>query len=226
MRLAALVSGGKDSVYAIYLAMQAGHDIRYIISFISKNPDSYMFHAINANLVQKQAELIGIKHLEIPTMGVKEEELMDIENVLKKILPEIDGVVTGAVASNYQKTRIDDICDRLGLKSIAPLWGGNNADMLREIVSSGFRIIIVAVAAPPLNQEWLGRVMNEECINELAFLNKKYGISAMGEGGEYESLVLDCPMFKKAMKVSGEKHWNDKIKHGVFIVKSVKVIEK
>ncbi|MBI5332000.1 MAG: diphthine--ammonia ligase [Candidatus Aenigmarchaeota archaeon] len=226
MRLAALVSGGKDSLYAMYLAMQTGHDVRYIISFISENPDSYMFHVPNAGLVKKQAELIGIKHFEISTKGVKEEELADIEKVLKKILPEIDGVVTGAVASNYQKIRIDAICKNLGLQSIAPLWGRNDADMLREIVNNGFEIMIVAVAAPPLDESWLGCVIDEERINELAFLNKKYGISAMGEGGEFETLVIDCPMFKKSLVVKGEKYWNDRIKHGVFVVRDLNVIEK
>src|SRR3989344_6186250 len=115
MRLAALISGGKDSLYSMYILRKQGHEIRYIIAFFSKNPESYMFHIPNVRLVEEQAKLMGIKCLKVSTKGEKEKELDDIERVLAS-LKDIDGIVTGATASNYQKSRIDDICKRLSIE--------------------------------------------------------------------------------------------------------------
>ncbi|MBI4894986.1 MAG: TIGR00289 family protein [Candidatus Aenigmarchaeota archaeon] len=227
MRLAALLSGGKDSMYSMYKCMQEGHEIRYIISFISENPDSYMFHTPNIDLVKEQAKLLGIKHIEIPTKGEKEKELDDIEAALKSIAIEIDGIVTGATASTYQKSRIDAICERLGIKSLAPLWQLPPEETLRNMINEKFEIFIVTVAAPPLDQEWVGRKVTHEVVDDLVKLNKNHGIHILFEGGEAESFVTDCPMFPKKIKiVESEKVWNNKLKHGILNIKKIKLIEK
>ena len=227
MRLAALLSGGKDSMYSMYKCMQEGHEIRYIISFVSENPDSYMFHVPNINLVKEQAKLLEIKHIEIPTKGIKEQELEDIEKALKSIALEIDGIVTGATASNYQKSRIDAICDRLGIKSLAPIWQAPPEETLRNMINDGFEIIIVTVAAPPLDQEWLGKHITHDVIDELVKLNKKHGIHILFEGGEAESFVTDCPMFSKKIKIiDSEKIWDNKLKHGILKINKIKIVDK
>src|SRR3989338_8638728 len=107
MRLASLISGGKDSLYAMYLAKNEGHEIKYLVSMESENPESYMFHIPNIHLVDAIAENIGIPLVKRKTRGIKEEELQDIRSVLKELKPHIDCITTRAVASNYQKTRID-----------------------------------------------------------------------------------------------------------------------
>src|SRR3989338_7366891 len=128
MNLAALISGGKDSLYAMHLAQKQGHEIKYIVSVHSENPESYMFHHPNHELVSKQAEIMKIPLIKCKTMGIKEHELEDLEKCLSKL--DIDGVVTGAVASNYQKQRIDKICDNLNIESIALLWQKNPEELL------------------------------------------------------------------------------------------------
>ena len=143
----------------------------------SENPESYMFHIPNIHLVDAIAENIGIPLVKRKTRGIKEEELQDIRSVLKELKPHIDGITTGAVASNYQKTRIDAICFDLGLASIAPFWGKDPEHVLRSMLRDGFEIMIVAVAAPPLNEEWLGRIVDEECADELVF----YDITASSD---------------------------------------------
>ncbi|HLC77277.1 MAG TPA: diphthine--ammonia ligase [archaeon] len=226
MRLAALISGGKDSIYSAYLASKE-HEIAYVISMVSENPESYMFHFPNIYLVKEQARLMGIELLEKKTKGVKEEELEDIYDVLESIKGEVDGLVTGALASTYQKMRIDGICKRLDMLSIAPLWHHDPADYLRKALQEGFEIIFVGVAAPPLDRKWLGRKLDEKAIEELVMLNLKHGIHIGGEGGEYESLVLDCPLFsKKIHVVHAETNWDEKSRSGTFDIKEIRLIDK
>lgn|SRR3989344_3404680 len=214
MRLAALVSGGKDSLYATYLTKRAGHTIETIIAVQSDNPESYMFHYPNTWIVEMQAQLMNIPFVQQRTPGEKEVELDDLTTVLQS-LKHIDGVVTGAVASTYQKERVDRICRALGLESIAPLWSSDPATTVRDMIENSFEIIIQAVAAPPLDEAWLGRRLDTACLVDLIELNKEHGIHITGEGGEYESLVLDCPLFsKKIIVTESEKHWDAKTRSG------------
>jgi diphthine-ammonia ligase len=226
MKLAALVSGGKDSLYAAYLASRT-HKIKYIISIVSENPESYMYHVPNATLVKKQAELMGIPLIQKNTKGVKEEELVDLVKALKKISGEIDGVVSGAVASVYQKSRVDKICESLKLKSIAPLWGKEPQKVVEEIIAANFEVIIAAVAAPPMDENWLGRKLNKNTLNELINLNKLYRISVNGEGGEYETFVTDCPLFKEKIVIEqSENHWDKKTNSGEFCINKISTQKK
>jgi ABC transporter with metal-binding/Fe-S-binding domain ATP-binding protein len=201
MKLAALLSGGKDSLYAAFLMNQQGYDIEYIINIISENPDSYMFHVPNAHLVRYQAKAMSIKLIEKKTRGEKEKELADLEDAIRKVRYRVSGIVSGAVASNYQKSRIDAVCKNFSLQSFVPLWKRDPEELLRSMLKDDFEIIITAVAAQGLGEEWLGRRIDEKCIEDLIKLNKKYKISINGEGGEYETLVLDCPMFNKKIEI-------------------------
>ncbi len=226
MKLAALLSGGKDSLYAMYLESRK-HEIKYIISIVSENPESYMFHVPNIHLVEEQANLMGIPLIKKETKGVKEEELKDLEEVLSTIADEVDGIITGAVESKYQKNRIDKICEKLKIKSLAPLWHKKPEALLKGMIKNKFEIIITAVAAPPLDEKWLGRKIDVECISELKRMNKDHGIHIIGEGGEYESLVLDCSMFKKRIDIiESEKTWDKKTRSGVLDIKKVNVVRK
>lgn len=222
MKVAALLSGGKDSLYALYLASKE-NKIKYIVTITSENPESYMFHVPNVHLVEEQAKLMEIEIIKKTTKGEKEKELEDLKSVLGTIDGKIDGIVTGAIESNYQKQRIDKICGELKLTSLAPLWHKDPENLLRDMIKNKFEIIITAVAAPPLDEKWLGRKIDENCVEELVQLNKKYGIHPSGEGGEYESLVLDCPLFKKKLEVSGSKKiWDEKTRSGHLVVTVIK----
>lgn len=218
MKLAALTSGGKDSLYAIYLAKKEGHNIMYLLSMIPKNPESYMFHHPNIELTEVQAKLMGIPLLFEETLGEKEKELADLERLISRVGGGVDGILTGAITSNYQKERIDRICEKFGLKSISPLWHIDSEKYWRDLLNSGFRIIITSVSAEGLDEIWLGRIIDEKAINELRELNKKFKIHLGFEGGEAETLVLDCPMFKKEIKVVGAtKNWDGQ--RGTYIIK-------
>lgn len=225
MRLAALVSGGKDSIYAIDLAIKEGHSVTCIIAIKSQNPESYMFHVPNIDLVRLQAEGMNIPYVEKESAGEKEKELADIESILES--RDIDGVLTGAVKSNYQKERIDKICNKLGLESVAPLWHTDEKNYLERLVAEGYDVRIVSVAAPPLDENWLGRKIDNNFISEISELNKKFGISLVGEGGEFDTFVADSPLFSSKVVIKdAEKIWDSGTKSGVLNIKKVVVERK
>ena len=207
MRLAGLLSGGKDSVYAARLTQLEGHTLSYLVSLRSKNPDSYMFHTVNIDLARLQAEAWNIEHREAVTEGEKEEELTDLKKALSEL--DIDGIITGAIASNYQRERIDKIADALGLKHLSPIWGRNREELLSEMMDSGMEIIFSAVAAHGLDKTWLGETLDQERVKRLKNLSEKFGVDMCGEGGEYESLVIDAPWFSKRIEIiDTEKTWD------------------
>ena len=154
MKVAALFSGGKDSVFAIYIAKQWGWDISHLVTIHPKKQDSWMFHSVNIHLTEKLAEAIDIPLIKKQTKGEKEEELKDLKEILKNL--NIDGVISGAIASEYQRTRIEKICHELDIKSFAPIWHKNQELILREQVNAGFKIIIVGVFAYGFDETWLG----------------------------------------------------------------------
>ncbi|HUV54083.1 MAG TPA: diphthine--ammonia ligase [Candidatus Krumholzibacteriaceae bacterium] len=204
MRLAALFSGGKDSAYAARLMELEGYDVQYLVSMRSKNPDSYMFHTVNIGLTELQAYAWGKEHVEAETRGVKEKELDDLKRCLKGL--DVEGVVTGAIASSYQRERVDRICRELGLEHVSPLWGRERVGLLNEMLSRGMVIVFSAVAAQGLDQKWLGAKLDRQAVNRLVQLMDRYGVDPCGEGGEYESLVLDAPWFRYRIEVKEAEH--------------------
>ena len=223
MRLAALTSGGKDSILALYRAQNMGYEIKVLATMIPKRPDSYMFHFPNIHLTDYISKAIEIPLVTAETSGIKEEELKDLKMLISSL--DVDGVVTGAILSKYQKERIDIICHKLGIKSITPLWKQNPLDIMKEVIDLEFKVIIVGVYAYGLGKNWLGKEINTNTLSRLVELHKKYQISLVGEGGEYESLVLDTPFFKKSIKVvqSEVKYENH---CGIFFIKKAKLIDK
>ena len=203
MNLGVLFSGGKDSTYAAFLAKKQGHEIACLISIFSENPDSYMFHTPNIKLVKHQAKLMNLPIIIEKSKGIKEEELHDLERAINRAKQKyhIKGIVTGAIASKYQLERVNKICKKLGLKSINQLWQKPELEYLNELINDKFKIIITSVSAYPLNDSLLGRVIDKSLIEELQILNQKYKIHIAGEGGEFETLVIDCPLFKEPLKV-------------------------
>jgi diphthine-ammonia ligase len=197
MRVAALFSGGKDSVFSIYIAQQYGWDVSHLVTLESENKYSWMFHSINIHLTELLAEALGIPLVKRTTKGEKEDELQDLQNLLHGL--PIDGVISGAIASEYQRTRIERVCDGLGIKSFTPLWHKKPELLLRDQWKAGFQSIIVGVFANGFDETWLGAPLTEETIQKLLDLQKRFGINVAGEGGEFETLVLDGPIFQKKL---------------------------
>lgn len=212
MKLAVLFSGGKDSTLAAYMAKQAGHEIACLISLQSENPDSFMFHTPLISSVEVQAKAMNIPIIIQKTKGKKEAELKDLEKAITQAVEQyqIAGVVTGAVESVYQSTRIQTVCNKLNIECFNPLWQKPQLELLNDLIKNKFNVIITGVAAYPLNQNWLGREIDKKFIQEMTELQKKYKINPAGEGGEFESFVLNAPgLFKKKLKIKSYKDMKD-----------------
>jgi ABC transporter with metal-binding/Fe-S-binding domain ATP-binding protein len=211
MRVASLFSGGKDSVYSVYTAKKQGHELVCLITLLSQNKESYMFHTPNIEKTKYQAESIGLPLLTHKTEGKKEEELKDLQDAIKKAIKEykIQGIVTGALHSVYQASRIQKICDDLKIKCINPLWHRQEIEYLNELLNENFKVMVIGVFAYPLNQKWLGRIIDKDFISEVKILNEKYKIHPAGEGGEFETFVLDCPLFKKPLEIKKYKDFKE-----------------
>jgi ABC transporter with metal-binding/Fe-S-binding domain ATP-binding protein len=199
MDVAALISGGKDSALALYRALEDGYKVKYLVTVIPEREDSWMFHYPNTELTNLFAESTGIPLAKTWTNLGKEEELRDLKRLLSNL--DVEGVISGAVSSEYQKNRIDKVCGELGLKSIAPLWCEEPIRLMNEIIGLGFDVIIVGVYAYGFNRKWLGRRIDEEALKDLIELSRRFQVSIVGEGGEYETFVLDAPYFKRRIQV-------------------------
>lgn len=223
MRAVALCSGGKDSSYALWLAMREGHEITNLVAMIPRRDDSFMFHSANIGLIDLFAECAGLPLVKAETSGEREEELEDLKRVLRGL--DVEGVISGAIASNYQRSRIEKICKELGLKSLTPLWGADQAKLLREMIYYKFDIIITSVSADGFDEGWLGRRIDERCLDDLMKLHRKHQINISGEGGEYETLVLDAPFFRGRIEVmEAQRIWRGT--SGYYEVKHAKLVGK
>ena len=218
MDVAVLFSGGKDSTMAVWAALEAKEDVKYLLSVKSRNDESYMFHVPNIHITDLLAQALEIPLMSVETDGIKEEELKDLKAAFQDLKDlGVEAVYTGALYSVYQKSRIEKLGDEVGLKIISPFWHVDELEYMRKIVSLGFKIIISGVAAWGLDESWLGREIDEECIGELVRLNEKYHVDIAFEGGEAETLAIDGPIFKKKIKIlEYKKEWH--LDSGVYII--------
>jgi ABC transporter with metal-binding/Fe-S-binding domain ATP-binding protein len=201
MRVAVLFSGGKDSCLALHKANQRGYDIRYLLNVNPNTPDSFMFHKPDLKLLESQAEELGIELLIRKSKGEKENELGDLEDLIKQIKDKIDGIVVGGIASSYQGKRIDNICKRLNLEFIAPLWDYDGDKLWKELIEEGFKVVITKIACDGLDKKWIGKVIDKKVLEDLKKLSIKYRFRIDFEGGEAESAVLFMPEFKNELKL-------------------------
>jgi diphthine-ammonia ligase len=205
MRVAALFSGGKDSNYALFCAQHYGWDVSHLVSVFSASPESYMYHVPAIELTRLAAESIGLPLIEVVAPPEPEAELLPLKDALKGL--GVDGIVSGALASEYQRRRIDQICQGIGIKSFAPIWHKGQRDYVWEMVGEGFEIMITGCYAEGLDESWLGRILDEKALVALDRLHDKYRISVAGEGGEYESFVRFGPHMSRRVHVEFDKEW-------------------
>jgi predicted ATP pyrophosphatase (TIGR00289 family) len=223
MRVAVLATGGKDSALALYRVLKMGYEVKCLACMVPMREDSWMFHYPNIRLVDLFADAVGIPLVKAETSGIKEREVGDLKRLIEGL--DVDAIVSGAIASTYQKSRIEKICEQLRLKCIAPLWHENPLDILKEIAALKFETIITGVYAYGFSKEWLRRKIDNPTIEALIELNRRYGISLVGEGGEYETLVLDAPFFKKRIEIiEAEKIWKNQ--SGYFLITKAKLENK
>ncbi len=197
--IACLFSGGKDSTLALHKMHEQGKKVELLLTMISENDFSYMFHKPNIALSSMQAEALQIKQVLYKTKGEKEKELEDIERSL--IENKVTELVTGAVASVYQKERIEKICKKLSIEAISPIWKIDPIEELSELAEN-YNVIVTQIAAAGFDESFLGARLDNRMIEKLKKINEEYRINLLFEGGEAESFVLDAPLFKKRIEIT------------------------
>jgi len=221
MRLIALISGGKDSICALNYALRE-HEVVKLVN-VQAVEDSFLYHVPCSRLTRLISEAVDIPLVSGVSFS-HEDELALLKTLLQGA--EADGVVAGTIASNYQMSRLKKLCVQLELKLYTPLWKKGSERLLRAMAAS-MDIIVVQVAADGMNQSWLGRKLDEGAVDDLSVLHRKHGVHIMGEGGEYETLVLDAPIFKRRIKVMNyDKKWFSEQWRGCLEIHEFKLEDK
>ena len=226
MKLGVLFSGGKDSTLALHKAAEK-EQVACLITVLSENPESYMFHTPNIHITALQAKALDLPIITKITEGKKEDELKDLERAIADAVDQqgIEGVVTGAVESVYQAERVQRICNNLDLWCFNPLWKRNQRLLLEELIEKEFSVIISGIFAYPLDETWLGKQFDTELIDRLVKLEKEFSISPSGEGGEIETTVLDAPLFEKKIEILASER-KAKGNSGVFKITKANLVTK
>lgn len=220
MNVVALLSGGKDSLYNMYLATKEGHNIVAIANLKPPNQqdelDSYMYQTVGHQAIDLIAEALNkplfraditgkTKNLDLEYKDESDNDEDEVEQLYcllrdmrEKHNVQFNAVSVGAIASSYQKSRVENICKRLNLNMLAYLWNENQDNLLNEMIVNNFDAILIKVACMGLTEKHIG--LSIKCMQDcLKKLNVDYGTNICGEGGEYETLVLDCPLYSKRL---------------------------
>jgi diphthine-ammonia ligase len=228
VKLAALYSGGKDSTFALFNAREMGHHIECLITLHPAADDSALFHYPNSWVTEYLADAMQIPLVEFQSCGnSKEGEVKILEKAIVDVKKkyEIDGVVHGGISSNYQKDAFEQVCLTHGIAPLAPLWSLDPERYYAELLKNNFHILIVGVSAMGLGKEWLGRELDRHTLARLISLSKKYSFNLTFEGGEAETLVIDCPLFLKKLRINESSTlWDGQ--RGIFEILDVDLVEK
>jgi ABC transporter with metal-binding/Fe-S-binding domain ATP-binding protein len=212
MKLASLFSGGKDSTYAIYVVQKQGHDIACLLSVFPNSDESHLLHHPNMAWTKLQSESMTIPQLLISSDSDNtDEELSKLEILLQKAKEQFDieGVVHGGIKSNFQKDKFETLCSKLNLIVVAPLWGIESQQYMNDLLDSKFEFIMTVISSDGLDDSWLGKLISKSDIDILKRLSQKFGFNLNFEGGEAETFVINCPLFKNSIKINKfEKIWD------------------
>lgn len=200
MKVAALFSGGKDSAYATYVAQQRGWEVSHLVTIHPSDPESMLYHVPNLHITPLLAEAMGIP-LEEESSGVGEDAELD---ALRRALRRTgsNGVVVGAIASDYQHARVNRVGREIGLRVFAPSWRRSPEHLLADYLAARMDIRFSAVSAQGLDASWLGRPLDGAAVRDLLRLRDEVGLHPCGEGGEFETVVLRAPNFAHRLEVA------------------------
>jgi len=196
----ALFSGGKDSSYALARADEE-FGVETLVTVEARDA-SMMYHVPAVELTSIVAEAAGKDHA---VYEEGDDEVEPLRDAFADLEPSL--VSVGAVESEYQRDRVERVCEEFGVEMYAPLWHADPDEALREIAEE-FDVIVTAVAADGLDETWLGRGLDSDTVDELVALRDEYGVHPMGEGGEFETLAVAGPHMDGRIAVEYEKDWD------------------
>lgn len=203
-------SGGKDCCQAAYQACLQGYRIEYLVNMVTQDGLRSSSHGISAACIKLQAEAMQIPILQ--NSAIRETYESVFTGALTSLKAKgIETGVFGDIDFNAHREWIDRICGQAGITPLLPLWLKDQQQIAMDFIEAGFTSIIVAVRADLLGPGWLGRHFNAGFLHDLAAYNP--AITPCGEAGEFHSLVIDGPLFKKRLEITGsnveqrDNHW-------------------
>ncbi|KAI9591545.1 hypothetical protein BDF19DRAFT_257385 [Syncephalis fuscata] len=220
MKVVALISGGKDSCFNMMHCRANGHDIIALANLYPPKDsgkdelDSFVYQTVGHDAIHWYAECMDLPLIRREIHGTPERQTLDYDvtindetedlyallSEVKTRYPDVQGVSVGAILSNYQRIRVEHVCQRLGLTSLAYLWQQDQTELLNSMVKNSLCSVLIKVAAMGLNQRHLGKSL-QEMQPTLLKLHNQFGLHVCGEGGEYETFTLDCPLFVKRIVI-------------------------
>lgn len=205
-----MVSGGKDGLYAAYLARRAGHRISCTVTVEPHSDRSHMLHEPGTRVAALQSRSMGVPHLRAGSGAGASAESAKISEVLRAASSEhgAQAAVHGGIVSRFQKDAFELAASRAEMGVLAPLWGADQKEHMRNLLRDRFEFAIVSVGSDGLGPEWLGKTVTGEGAEALARLAEKHSFNPAFEGGEAETLVLDCPMFSQRVELDGSASWD------------------
>lgn len=226
MEVAILYSGGKDSNYALESAIKKGWGVKYLLSVKPNRTDCFLFHYATVEHTPIQAKLLNIPHIIVPCTVA--DPILEAD-IVKRIVEKnpVDAVILGG--TGLQITQIKSVQDALlplKVETFASHAGMEHEDLLRDMIKSGYKIMISQFATEGMNKSWLGKVLDENSVEELIKLSRKYGFHSGGDGSAFDTFVLESPLFKerinfKKLEVIEESNFS-----GYLIAKEPVILEK
>jgi len=194
---AALWTGGKDSAFALHLALEAGYDVRQLVTFV---PPRAQFRAHPLEVMRLQAEALGLEHR---TVTIRRPYRVSYGSALSALRDEgITTLITGDIDRiGGDPNWIRDRARPLGLYVFTPLWRRSRTGVLRALLRARFEVIFSCTDATRLEEDWLGRILDPSAIRELASISRSTGLDPAGEQGEFHTIALDAPRFRKRLVI-------------------------
>jgi len=189
-------SGGKDSCLACYEAMLQGYKVSHLVNFISKEFKRVSFHGTEAELIKLQSQAVGIPLLKKETTWDGYEQ--EFKEAVQSLIPNgVKGMIFGDIYLQGHKDWVEKVCGDLGIDAVEPLWGKNPEEILSKFIDSGFEAVIVSAQYKFIDEYWIGHRVDESFMEYL----KNKNIDICGENGEYHTLVVNGPVFKRPIQL-------------------------
>ena len=197
-------SGGKDCCLALYRAIKSGMDVRYLANTVRENGARSCSHGISSAVIKAQAKAMGITIVQQPTLNDNYEE--QFVKMMRKFREEgIEGGVFGDIDFNAHREWIENACRKADITPHLPLWLEDQTKLMEEFIDAGFESIVVAAKAELLGMDVLGRKIDRYFLTYLKDQDTKEAITPCGEAGEYHTLVIDGPIFKKRLEITNSE---------------------